>query len=83
MSGMPFSAVIVGVGDDEDFADMEELDADHDVMTDKDGIPACRDIVQFVKYSDFKTFSLPTYCLEDHHRDSPELNKHNHFDLSA
>jgi hypothetical protein len=32
MSGMPFSAVIIGVGDDnkndDNFADMEELDAD-------------------------------------------------------
>ena len=45
MSGMPFSAVIVGVGDDEDFADMEELDADATVLRDKDGNLACRDIV--------------------------------------
>ena len=64
LSGMPFSAVIVGVGDDEDFADMEELDADATVLTDKNGIPACRDIVQFVKYSDFKKLGMRELALE-------------------
>ena len=64
MSGMPFSAVIVGVGDDEDFADMEELDADATVLRDKDGNLACRDIVQFVKYSDFKELGMRELALE-------------------
>ena len=64
MSGMPFSAVIVGVGDDEDFADMEELDADATVLRDSDGNMACRDIVQFVKYSDFKELGMRELALE-------------------
>jgi hypothetical protein len=37
MSGMPFSAVIVGVGDHEDFSDMKELDADATVLRDSQG----------------------------------------------
>jgi hypothetical protein len=35
MSGMPFSAVVVGVGSS-DFADMEILDADEEVLKDDD-----------------------------------------------
>lgn len=64
MSGMPFSAVIVGVGEDEDFDDMEELDADATVLRDKAGHPAVRDIVQFVKYSDFKELGMRELALE-------------------
>ena len=36
MSGMPFSAVVVGVGSS-DFSDMEILDADEEVLADDDG----------------------------------------------
>jgi len=36
MSKMPFSAVVVGIGNGE-FTDMIELDADASVLTDKDG----------------------------------------------
>lgn len=64
LSGMPFSAVIVGVGDDEDFADMEELDADATVLRDNDGKAAVRDIVQFVKYADFKELGMRELALE-------------------
>jgi Copine len=44
MSTMPFSAVVVGVGDS-NFEDMEILDADLHVLVDKDGNEAVRDIV--------------------------------------
>jgi hypothetical protein len=44
MSKMPFSAVVVGVGNG-DFEDMEVLDADSSVLTDKDGNEAIRDVV--------------------------------------
>ena len=64
MSGMPFSAVIVGVGEDEDFDDMEELDADATVLKDKEGNAAVRDIVQFVKYSEFKELGMRELALE-------------------
>ena len=44
LSGMPFSAVVVGVGNS-DFEDMEVLDADATVLADDDGNEAIRDIV--------------------------------------
>ena len=50
LSGMPFSAVVLGVGDG-DFKDMEVLDADATVLTDDDGREAIRDIVQLVQYN--------------------------------
>lgn len=49
---MPFSAVIIGVGDGE-FAEMEILDADGEVLTDPAGNEAIRDIVQLVQYQSF------------------------------
>jgi hypothetical protein len=46
MSGMPFSAVIVGVGEnDDDFKLMQILDADATVLEDHNGNKAVRDIV--------------------------------------
>jgi hypothetical protein len=63
MSKMPFSAVIVGVGNG-DFEDMEELDADSSVLTDKDGNEAIRDVVQLVKYNDFKDLGMRELALE-------------------
>ena len=53
LSGMPFSAVVIGVGDG-DFEKMEVLDADGEVLKDQQGVEATRDIVQLVQYSDFK-----------------------------
>ena len=44
MSRMPFSAVVVGVGDG-DFGDMEILDADAAVLQDAEGVSEVRDIV--------------------------------------
>lgn len=63
MSKMPFSAVIVGVGNG-DFQDMEELDADAAVLTDLDGNEAIRDVVQLVKYNDFKDLGMRELALE-------------------
>ena len=53
LSGMPFSAVVIGVGEG-DFEKMEVLDADGKVLKDQQGVEATRDIVQLVQYSDFK-----------------------------
>jgi len=63
MSGMPFSAVVVGVGNS-DFADMEILDADEQVLADDDGNEAVRDIVQLVKYDDFKELGMRELALQ-------------------
>ena len=52
LSGMPFSAVVIGVGDS-DFEQMEILDADGEVLKDTDNKKAIRDIVQLVQYGDF------------------------------
>ena len=46
---MPFSAVVIGVGDG-DFEKMEVLDADGEVLSDSDGNKAIRDVVQLVQY---------------------------------
>jgi hypothetical protein len=63
MSRMPFSAVVVGVGDS-DFADMEVLDADACELEDDEGRKAVRDIVQLVKYTDFKDLGMRELALE-------------------
>ena len=44
LSRMPFSGVVVGVGDS-DFVDMKVLDADEDILTDSLGRHAARDII--------------------------------------
>lgn len=63
LSGMPFSAVVIGVGDG-DFQKMEVLDADGEVLTDKEGNEAIRDIVQLVQYDDFKDLGQRELALE-------------------
>jgi len=50
MSYLPISIIIVGIGD-ENFAMMEELDADKVVLKTKEGYVAARDICQFVRFS--------------------------------
>ena len=52
LSGMPFSGVVIGVGDG-DFEQMEILDADGEVLADSNGNKAIRDIVQLVEYDSF------------------------------
>ena len=63
LSKMPFSAVVIGVGDG-DFAEMEILDADGEVLTDPEGNEAIRDIVQLVQYDDFKDLGQRELALE-------------------
>jgi predicted lipoprotein len=52
-SPLPVSVIIIGVGD-EDFEAMIELDGDEVILTNNKGTQVARDIVQFVKYNDFK-----------------------------
>lgn len=52
-SDLPLSIIIIGVGNEE-FKMMEELDADKGVLRDSNGRAASRDIVQFVKFSDYQ-----------------------------
>ena len=52
MSLLPISIVIIGVGTNE-FELMEELDADKRALINSKGKAAWRDIVQFVKFSDY------------------------------
>ena len=63
LSKMPFSAVVIGVGDG-DFAEMEILDADGEVLTDPEGNEAIRDIVQLVQYAEFADLGQRELALE-------------------
>ena len=63
LSGMPFSAVVLGVGDG-DFKDMEVLDADATVLSDDKGNEAIRDIVQLVQYNQFKDLGMRELAIE-------------------
>ena len=63
LSGMPFSAVVIGVGDS-DFEQMEILDADGEVLQDREGRKAIRDIVQLVQYGDFADLGQRELALE-------------------
>lgn len=49
LSKYPVSIIIIGVGN-EDFANMQELDADDRVLRNSKGEAAARDIVQFVRF---------------------------------
>ena len=52
-SSLPMSIIIVGVGN-ESFRKMMELDADEQVLRNSVGKPAERDVVQFVKFADYR-----------------------------
>ena len=54
LSDKPLSIIIVGIGD-ADFSFMDILDADDFELVSSDKKVALRDIVQFVKYNDFKS----------------------------
>ena len=54
---LPMSIIIVGIGNTFEFDSMRVLDGDVDSITNKQGIKATRDIVQFVCYDDFKNDS--------------------------
>ena len=60
---MPFSAVVVGVGDGT-FEDMKVLDADATILKDPEGKEAVRDIVQLVEYESFKELGMRELALE-------------------
>ncbi len=51
-SHLPFSIIIVGVGD-EKFKLMKELDSDDALLRDSRGQLALRDVVQFVKFKKY------------------------------
>jgi hypothetical protein len=51
LAGQPCSIIIVGIGN-ADFSMMDELDGDHEVITDSSGNRIKRDIVQFVRLND-------------------------------
>ena len=53
LSRYPVSIIIIGVGDSDDFAAMEYLDGDQNILRSSKGVQAARDIVQFVKFRDF------------------------------
>ncbi|XP_040083229.1 copine-6 isoform X1 [Oryx dammah] len=55
-SRLPMSIIIVGVGN-ADFSDMRLLDGDDGTLRCPRGVPAARDIVQFVPFRDFKDAS--------------------------
>jgi hypothetical protein len=63
LSRMPFSGIVVGLGDSE-FADMEVLDADDMILTDSKGRTAARDVIQLVKYNDFKNMGMRELALQ-------------------
>lgn len=50
-SRLPLSLIIVGIGNGDDWSSMHELDDDNCQMTDKQGNPSERDLVQFVEFS--------------------------------
>lgn len=52
-SSLPLSIVIVGIGN-EDFSFMEKLDGDEIPLTNSQGVQRKRDIVQFIKFNNFK-----------------------------
>ena len=63
LSTMPFSSVVVGVGDGS-FEDMEILDADDEVLKNTEGKEALRDIVQLVKYNEYKEKGMRELALD-------------------
>lgn len=56
-SRLPMSIIIVGVGN-ADFSDMRLLDGDDGPLRCPKGVPAARDIVQFVPFREFKDVSI-------------------------
>ena len=82
-SGYPLSIIIVGIGN-ADFGFLEELDADDasSTFTDSMGVKALRDIVQFVKFNDYKKIGGFERLAKDTLHEVPHqfmsyINKHN------
>ena len=53
-SFLPLSVIIIGIGDNPDFKDMEKLDGDDDPLISSKGIKRQRDLVQFVPFKKFE-----------------------------
>jgi hypothetical protein len=53
-SFLPLSVIIIGIGDNPDFKDMEKLDGDDDPLISSKGIKRQRDLVQFVPFKNFE-----------------------------
>jgi len=65
LAGQPCSIIIVGIGN-ADFCMMDELDGDHEALTDSYGNKIKRDIVQFVRLNDcLQRGSLAEEVLEE------------------
>lgn len=62
-SGMPISIIIIGIGEDT-FDLMVELDGDEVALKNHLGQATMRDIVQFVKYNDYKDMGENALCEE-------------------
>ena len=60
-SDLPISIIIIGVGN-ENFEKMEALDCDNGLLRASNGHVAKRDIVQFVKYNDYKNAQFEMLC---------------------
>ncbi len=60
---LPLSILIVGVGG-ANFDRMEELDGDDGRLRNSRGVPAKRDIVQFVPFRDFKNKTVQAFSTE-------------------
>lgn len=69
-STLPISIIIVGIGN-EDFELMVELDADEAVLRNHNGQAAQRDIVQFVKFNDYRSAGIHALA-EEVLREVPE-----------
>ena len=65
-SFLPISVIIIGIGDN-DFRQMDILDADENPLYNRQNIKAARDLVQFVPFNKFKNDSqkLPEEVLEE------------------
>ncbi len=68
-SKLHMSIIIVGIGNS-DFKGMEKLDGDDEKLKNKAGIQVLRDIVQFLKYEDFK--QDPNLLKEEFTKELPE-----------
>ncbi|KAF6129517.1 copine 6 [Phyllostomus discolor] len=71
-SRLPMSIIIVGVGN-ADFTDMRLLDGDDGPLRCPRGVPAARDIVQFVPFRDFK--DVRPYALTQQGSSAPHIPK--------
>lgn len=70
MSKYPVSIIIIGVGN-EQFDGMKYLDADNNILRNGKGEAASRDIVQFVKFSDYSHKDI-SFLAEEVLKELPE-----------